>query len=366
MTRQVRRYTAYGSGTAIAYRGARALAKAAYNNRSYLSGGSNNRRMNPSGHGRSMAMSSRKKEPPNQKKTANFEKRELNANPHSIQLTSFSHYHPTKLAEYVKISPPAYYSWDDQAVQVGLQGGQFFYNLPRTIADFAMVQTLNQTASTGSTESQLFLEYVDQKTMITNFSTAVNEITIWELLVKDNLGGGFNSVELIQAGYNAKYNISGSTLPLLAAGDPFLRIFSNPLESEPFRQYYKVEKMQKVTLKPGETHKHHKYIQYNKIWKSTMGSAGAIGGGGSSPVFVKGWTRLTLIQANGTCCTDGAGAASITKVEHAIVQSTNLRYRTPQGKSTNISIGAIDGSKLSSSIVLKNTIAETGTQPNVL
>lgn len=362
MTRAMIRNTSRGAGAALFVKGARKVAEMAYKHRGVLSSGSNARRITPSGLARNMKQARKKA-----RKTTNYEAIEGATNPHSLQLSKFNHYNPSRLAEYIKISPPAYYSYMDSQVYLGTQGQQYLYLLPRNMAEYSQIETaLNQTTSTNKLESQYFLEYIDQKTMITNFSTAVNEITIWELLVKDNLGNGFDPVQCIQAGYNAKFNVSGATAPLVIAGDPFLRLFANPLESTVFRQYYTVEKCIKVTLKPGECHKHHKYIQYNKTWKNTMGSAGAIGGGGSNPVYIKGWTRLTMIQANGVCATDGAGSASVTKIEHAVVQSTNIRYRTPQGKATNTLQGKIDGSLLSPAIALVGVVAEAGNRPAIL
>lgn len=296
-----------------------------------------------------------------QKKHVNEERMEIYENPHSLQTTAFTKKAPSKLAKYIKISPPAYYSWNDQNVFTGTQGQQYFFTLPRELFQYSMIQTaLNQTADSATSETSLFLEHVQQTTMITNFSGATNEVCIWELLVKDNLASGFSPTQTIQAGYNAKYNISGSTAPSATAGEPYTRLFQNPLESEVFRQYYKVEKTIKFTLPPGTTHKHRKYVEYNKMWKNTYASAGAIGGGGSAPAYIKGWTRLTMIQVNGVAVTSGTGVTSASKPELAVLNVTNVKYRTPQGRSTNASLGNIATTAFDSATAMKNMVAESG------
>jgi hypothetical protein len=276
---------------------------------------------------------------------------------HELANTHFRLKRHTKLEEYIKIAPPQYYQNLANQCLTGAQGSQYYYTLPTTMMDAAMQNTLNQSgAFSAVAESRLFVEHINQIAEITNFGNTVCEVWLYDVVaIKDCPPAGFDPVALVQAGYNAKYNNTAA----------YIRPFNTPQESTPFREYWKIEKTQHVTIKVGEVHKHTKYVEYDRIWDSQELSSGGPGAGGASPGYVAGWSRLTMVRAIGVCePLTGFGTASIAKVEHAMVQTTAVKWRQPQGPANNQMIGTVN-STLDSVTQLQQKLAETGAAVNV-
>ena len=315
----------------MAYKGARYLAKKVYENREQLSKGSNSRRINPSGHG--------KNAPKKSKKTVNKENTLASQDVFDLQRSKYKMERKTFLSKAVTIAPPQYGQYADQQTYTGAQGSQYFYTLPRQVCDQNMMEFLNQNATLQTTETQLWLDHVYLQTQITNFSSEVNEITIYELVAKENTTTGYDPVTCIQTGYNAKYNNTAA----------YLRPYNSPTESQVFNRYWKVDKKIKVVLKPSETHKHQSFYGYKKKWLSAFLNTGS---GATKPSILRGWTRTTMIQANGVAVT-GSGVSSLSKVEHAVVSIMSLKYYQPQGPSSNQTLGVVTNT-LDSVTVMKN------------
>lgn len=292
------------------------------------------------------------------RKLEQYQKVENVNNPHSLLVLHYNCKKKKKqLAKYIEEALPQYYNNIFSQVYLGAQGTQYYYALP-AILDNATLTNINQSFGTSvNSETRFFIEYVDYKFEITNFSSEVNEVDIYVVKTKDNLGTGFSPIDTIEAGFDAKY--SRVTNP-----KAYLRPWMNPLESTVFRQYYNIEHHQKITLDPGQCLKDHMFFRYDKFFDSQYLSAG-VNGTGVAPVNVKGWTRQVLVRGCGITVTSGTGVASLSKISHAVVASMNIKFRTPQGPSTNQYLGYFTGTALDTTTVMKNDDPETKVLTNI-
>lgn len=272
-------------------------------------------------------------------------------NVHDITQTYFKHENHSKLAEYIRITPPAYWEVINQTVPIGGQGIQHIYVTPHVIMDLNQYQALNGTIS-ATANNRFFLEYASSKIEINNFSAEANEVWIYDLVARVNNGpGGSDPVGSVQAGLDEKYALT-TVAPVLI---PFMR----PTESEVFNMYWKIENQVKVTIRPGEVHKHTKFVQYNRILDTSLFDPG-LGGTFGSITAVRGVTRHTMVIACGSCVpVTGLATATISKVKHAVIQSCAYKYRTPQGLTANTVKGTIVGA-LDNSTSIVQMVPEIG------
>lgn len=363
---QLARYTGMGTAGAMIsrglgpaiMRGGRRITRAVYNNRAYLSAGSNRRRIAPSGYstpGHSRNDSGIARTPRRRRRVDLTRGDGARYGVHDLANSRFAVKKTTAMSKIIQAALPQYYNNTTESIPLGSQGKQYYYQFPTAMMDTAMNTTLNQAgATTAVAETRFYLEYVNQITEINNFSDAVNEVFIYDIVAKDNCGLGYEPINTITAGYNAKYN---STTVYL---QPWLL----PTESTVFNKYWKIEKQEKVTIKPGENHKHSKFIQYNRFIDSQTFSAGAVGASGVAPLYAKGLTRFTIVRAIGSVAPFATyDHATLTPVKHAIVAQTSVKFRTPQGISTNQYKGVTNGT-LDTSTALKIMIPEVGTAVN--
>lgn len=210
------------------------------------------------------------------------------------------------------------------------------------------------SSSTANT-IQPFVSYVNDTFVFSNLEQLTTTMQIYECIaIKDSYTSAAAAwyAEGALQGENAPSNNLGNNTAIVQGASTFI-VGSTPFQSKQFREYWKVQKVTNIALRPGETHKHYVKNHCNVSIESDRIN--------TNNKYYAGITRATLVAVTGLPIRSAATPSQVTTgavdiglvferhykycqfapASSTIVTYNNVSSTMTDGRAVNIDSGAV-------------------------
>jgi hypothetical protein len=236
---------------------------------------------------------------------------------HSISTGNFSKKKKSSaLAKMMKITPQQTQRWEDFNSSAATSVGNTCWSVSRAVYTIADLSAYAPNATNN--EARFFAESGYIQLLITNASSVPAILKVYDVKCKkdckDDVLTAIDSV-------GEKYNVASMKTHL----------FVSPHEAPQFRQFWKIENQKQIIMSPGETYMHKYFFDLKKFYYNN--SQDSLAGN----VYKGGFTHQCVFNLTGTPVLDSANVAtcSIADVRILTVSASAIKFRQPQGSSTN-------------------------------
>lgn len=151
------------------------------------------------------------------------------------------------------------------------------------VTSFAYASAPGLFGYLASVNDQLVLHSIKAELLFTNSSSSNSAITIYDIVARKDAGNA--NVNLPSQAWRYGVDQAGG------AADDYLIVGSEPTESVAFNQFYKIVQRKRVSMAPGQLHRHEIYYQPNKLLKGQYLT--------QQPYNIAGITLYTMVVHHG-------------------------------------------------------------------